>query len=173
MSGRCGGLHCPGCGDGGGGPVVLVIVVVIAAACAGPVVGAVIDLVEIAAITAAGLLAVGAVVAALVWRARRRRRAAAELAALPRRSGTGPAPVHARLLPWPGRIRAVDRWTGESARGSWAPAALEAPRIGAGAHVVTGDAALAPRCPYASCHHNAPDEVLPAWRRREEVRGDG
>ena len=77
---KCGGLHCPGCGDGGGGLALVVLLVVVVAAGSGAataVATAVIDQLEIAAAVAGGLLITGGAVAVLVWRARRRRALAA------------------------------------------------------------------------------------------------
>lgn len=125
----CKGLHCGGCGDGGGGGLLpLVIVVVIVAACAGPVVHAVTDLVEIVAVMLAGLLAVGVVVAVVVWRVRRRRVAVMRPA----------RPVVLAAVREPAGLD-----------GRRAPAAIEAPRsrvsayprIDVSPHVVTSRAA--------------------------------
>lgn len=76
MSGRCGGLHCPGCNGGGGAAALVVLaLVVIAAAIARPVVHAAVDVLEVAAIvvTAAAVLAVLAGVAYVALRVRRSR----------------------------------------------------------------------------------------------------
>jgi hypothetical protein len=76
MSGKCSGLHCPGCGDGGGGLALVVLLVVVVAAGSGAataVASAVVDLLEIAAAVAGGLLVTGCGAAVLVLRARRRR----------------------------------------------------------------------------------------------------
>ena len=114
MSGRCGGLHCDGCGHGGpGGLVAFVVLVLIVAAAAGPVVRAVTDLLEIALMVAGGLLVTGGMVAVLVWRARRRRgqlggRGRVVLTAVPVRPGLpgradapalprGGVPTHSRI----------------------------------------------------------------------------
>lgn len=86
---KCGGIHCPGCGDGGGGGVLvaLAVVVIIAAVIARPVehaasaVGHVVAEIlhvlliaaEIAGITAA---AAGTIALAVIITSRTRRRAA-------------------------------------------------------------------------------------------------
>jgi hypothetical protein len=98
MSGKCGGLHCEGCGKGGGLGILAVIVAVllICAAIARPVEHAAdvaVHILEIVAYCLAGLAGASALAAA-AWLAVRWRRRSTTTAALP-----APAPVTALPAP--------------------------------------------------------------------------
>ncbi len=122
------GYHWTPCrGSGGGGlGLGLLIALVIVAACARTAERAAAELVQVVAITVAGLLVVGAVTGVVIWRVRRSRAAAVRAA----------RPVVLTAVAEPARLEVRQ-----------APAAIEAPRAGVSAHphVVTSRAAR-PRC---------------------------
>jgi hypothetical protein len=110
MSGRCGGLHCPGCGDGDGGALVVALVVlVVIVAVIRAIWHTIVEAAEIAAlvvVSAAGLAATAGLGYATVrigaGIARARREAAPEAVIISRiDTGQPPAIEPPRRASWP------------------------------------------------------------------------